>query len=287
MPEPRTPPAVVVGVDGSKAALCAALWAVDEAVSRDIPLRLVYVIDQRDTEADSDDEARKLAKADFALRQAIMEIEAVGKPVKIEVETTRGCATQTLVRASKSAAMVCIGPVGYNHFQPGKVGSTAAVVAAAAHCPVAIVRGRGGGSRRHGDWIFVDADHTPDNGVVLEAAMEEARLRNAPLRVITCWQSRLSDIHDPRAISDSNRRVRAQLDRRLARWTRRYPELEVDSVAVHGSIVNYLAKNGDSAQLMVVGSRDPEHVGQLVGPVGNAALQQTDCSVLIVNRQHL
>ena len=33
----------IVGIDGSKAALRAALWAVDEAVSRDTPLRLVHV----------------------------------------------------------------------------------------------------------------------------------------------------------------------------------------------------------------------------------------------------
>ena len=41
-------PSVVVGIDGSRAALDAALWAVDEAVSRDIPLRLVYAIDSTD-----------------------------------------------------------------------------------------------------------------------------------------------------------------------------------------------------------------------------------------------
>ena len=34
-------PVVVVGIDGSRSAVDAALWAVDEAVSRDIPLRLV------------------------------------------------------------------------------------------------------------------------------------------------------------------------------------------------------------------------------------------------------
>ena len=32
---------VVVGIDGSRPGIDAALWAVDEAVSRDIPLRLV------------------------------------------------------------------------------------------------------------------------------------------------------------------------------------------------------------------------------------------------------
>lgn len=39
MNELLTPSAIVVGIDGSRAAIQAALWAVDEAVSRDIPLR--------------------------------------------------------------------------------------------------------------------------------------------------------------------------------------------------------------------------------------------------------
>ncbi len=33
---------VVVGVDGSQAALTATLWAFDEAVRREVPLRLVH-----------------------------------------------------------------------------------------------------------------------------------------------------------------------------------------------------------------------------------------------------
>jgi nucleotide-binding universal stress UspA family protein len=38
---------IVVGIDGSQAAVRAAEWAVDEAVSREVPLRLVEVITQR------------------------------------------------------------------------------------------------------------------------------------------------------------------------------------------------------------------------------------------------
>ena len=33
---------VVVGVDGSNAAINAAKWAIDEAISRDVPLRIVH-----------------------------------------------------------------------------------------------------------------------------------------------------------------------------------------------------------------------------------------------------
>ena len=38
---------VVVGIDASQAAIQAAEWAVDEAVSREVPLRLVEVIAER------------------------------------------------------------------------------------------------------------------------------------------------------------------------------------------------------------------------------------------------
>ena len=38
-------PAVVVGIDGSHGAVDASLWAIDEAVERDLPLRLVYAIE--------------------------------------------------------------------------------------------------------------------------------------------------------------------------------------------------------------------------------------------------
>ena len=47
----HTQPAVVIGVDGSAAALRAALWAVDEAASRDIPLRLIHALDADDSES--------------------------------------------------------------------------------------------------------------------------------------------------------------------------------------------------------------------------------------------
>ena len=75
-------PSVVVGIDGSRAALDAALWAVDEAVSRDIPLRLVYAIDSTDkSDTDTQGAARKLATAELAVQYAFTAVESTEKPV--------------------------------------------------------------------------------------------------------------------------------------------------------------------------------------------------------------
>ncbi|MGO9250893.1 MAG: universal stress protein [Mycobacterium sp.] len=59
--------AVVVGIDGSQAAISAALWGTDEAISRGVPLRLVSVL--KPTHPSTDDCARDLEHADMWLRR--------------------------------------------------------------------------------------------------------------------------------------------------------------------------------------------------------------------------
>jgi nucleotide-binding universal stress UspA family protein len=46
---------VVVGIDGSQAAVNAAKTAVDEAISRQIPLRLVHVVGRSEAQSASQD----------------------------------------------------------------------------------------------------------------------------------------------------------------------------------------------------------------------------------------
>ena len=282
MKELVTPQSIVVGIDGSQAAIRAALWAVDEAVSRDAPLRLLYATEQADTQE------REPPAAEAAIRQAIKAIRAAGKPVKIETEVARGPAIGSLISVSASAAMVCVGAVGLRHFRPGRVGSTAAALAISARCPVAIIRSRDDHLHPPADGIVVELDGSPDNGVLLGAAAEEARLRNAAIRAIICRRTAPED-DGPATIrpAEGDRRALADLDRRLARWKRRYPDLRVESVAVHGGLLEYLAYNRTSVGLVIVGARNRQHLRELAGPAGSAALQDADCSLLIVNQQHL
>jgi nucleotide-binding universal stress UspA family protein len=288
MPEPFTPPSIVVGVYGSRGAVRAALWAIEEAVSRDIPLRLLYAIDSSSAEeANSQDEARKLAGAELAVRYAAGAVEAAERPVKVEIEIVHGRPIATLVEASRWAAMICVGEVGLRHFDSDRIGSTATALVTSARCPIAIVRGAGR-TVGHGEgWVVVELDESPDSAAVLQFAVEEARVRGAPLRVLGSWQSRYTDVHDSHAVSDGNRLIRAQLDRRLSHWRSRYPDLDARPVAIHGSVLNYLAKHRDSIQLVVVGARNPRSIEELLGPTGSAALHNTDCSVLVVDRQRL
>lgn len=281
MTEQHFPPSVVVGIDGSRFAVDAALWAVDEAVSRDIPLRLVCAIDP-DAASGSDNQAaaRDLAAAEIAVRHAFMAVESTDKPVKIEVEILQMRAVRALKEASRRAEMLCVGSTGLKHSSRGRIGSTAATLAAAAHCPVAIVHGHAPvhGAKRS---IVVEVGGSSSRDGALLRAAEEAHLRDAPLRVITTWQSRYTDIHDAHAVADGNKLAKARLERHLTEWRRQHPGLDVEAVAVHGNFMNYVAEHAKSIQLIVV-DRDRAHgITELIGPPGCSALREANCSVLV------
>src|ERR1700746_2159652 len=135
MKESTAPGSIVVGIDGSRAATRAALWAIDEALSRDVPLRLLYAIERGDRVASEH------AIAETTVGRVRGAIEDARRPVKIETEIAEGTPITSLTSASGSAAMVCVGAIGLRHFQVGRVGSTAAALAISGRCPVAIVRG--------------------------------------------------------------------------------------------------------------------------------------------------
>ena len=77
--------------------------------------------------------------------------------------------------------------------------------------------------------------------MVLHHAFEEASLRGVPLRAVS-------------AQHDENQLAQAQLSRRLARWTRLYPEVQVEPNVTRGTIDEYLADNAASGQLFVADS---------------------------------
>lgn len=259
MNQSHKPPSIVVGIDGSKPAVQAALWAVDEAASRDIPLRLLYAIEPDDPGyAAHGAAARKLAAAENAVRYAFTAVEAADRPVKVEVEITQERPVTSLIRASAAAALVCVGAIGVHHFRPERVGSTAAALALSAQCPVAIVRPHRVPIGRDAAWIVVEADGSSDIGVLLGAVMAEARLRDSPVRVVTCRQSGVGDTGDD---------VRASLDRWLARWQPRYPDVQG---AIGGSARRAAGLSGWAGSIGTHGGAQRERPGACGATCGSA-----------------
>ena len=92
------PNSVVVGIDGSRAAIRAARWAVGEVAGTDIPIRLLYI-----TEANpgfSRREARAaMEAAEEVVHEAYTAIDAMGESLKVEMELIDGLPVPGLITA--------------------------------------------------------------------------------------------------------------------------------------------------------------------------------------------
>lgn len=277
-------PAVVVGIDGSSHAIAAALWAIDEAFDRDVPLRLVCAIAPSESgRCDGESMARDFATAEIAVREAAMAIEASDHPVKIEVEIVQGRPVAALLAASRSAAMICIGAHGVTDATGGRVGSTVSELLAQADCPVAVVLPESPSQVESG-CVVTEFEETVNGPTILGHALDEARLRKAPLRVLATWRPGFPDIQDTHAHAEGGRQAKADLERSLARYRRQYPDVDIQAVAVPGNTMNYLARHADSIQLLVLGHQPSNELTAVTGPASYSSLNGLNRSLLISER---
>lgn len=264
-----SPGPIVVGIDGSDAAIRAAEWATKEAVHHDVPLRLVHTI-RTSTGAPAGDFELEEEYADSSLRAARAAVHATGLPVKTDAAVIRGDVCSALIAESGTATLVCVGSVGIGRAASKLFGSTAVTLAGQAHCPVAIIRRDEHASSRENAFIAMVVDDQPGNDEVMRWAMEEARVRRAPILALGVWRWAHFEIGYE------------GLYRRLDQWLRRYPDVPVEVAATRTSVARYLEGQFDAVQLVVVGSEDAKQVAQLVGPHSLPILAHGDCSVLVV-----
>jgi nucleotide-binding universal stress UspA family protein len=264
MKNPQSSERIVVGIDGSDAAINAARWASAEAASRNVALRLVHAV----PDDAAGDQSLEVESAQASLRAADAALAAMGEPVKVECDIVRGSPEVALIDESRSAAMVCIGSVGIGRVARKLLGSTADTVARKAHCPVAIVRGNGGAVESDRGYIAVVVDDSPGNDAVLEHGFRLARRRGAPILALGAWRWGLGEI------------PYQQLEERLGRWVSQYREVHVMPAAARRGPAEFLAHTQESVELAVVGSEDADKVAQMVGPPGQSG--PAGCSVLVV-----
>lgn len=286
MTEAASAQPVIVGIDGSKAALRAALWACEEAVSRGALLRLVYAIDCADGDLDrAQDDARQ------ALGHAAATVEAASKAVVVESETLRGNAVGALVRTSRDAQLMCLAAKGMHDSAPAHRGATAAIVAESAFCPVVIVRRRHHGRRRpRARRIVAVVDDSSVSHGVLQTALDEARRRDAPVLLLTSpWPTRSTEV---RCTNDDGE-IRAELDQSLRDdggddgdgddddGHGDDGDVRVGALPPRSAMATLLAQTADLEQLVIVGKDDPALIAGLVGPEARSSLRRTNCSVMV------
>ncbi|ORW43249.1 universal stress protein [Mycobacterium paraense] len=246
---------VVVGINGSPAAVNAAKWTIEEALSRQLPLRLVYVIPRRDGELGPAPISEwELERAETALSQAECAVQREKKPVEVDTAVLSGDPGQVLIDESHDAALICVGTSRRGWASDGLLGPTATALVADAQCPVAIIRTNPDGSPTELGVIAVVLNDDPDNDEVVHQAMEQGRRRHATVR---------------------------QIDRRLNSWVRRYPDVHVQTVAA-GTGAKTGEKHSNAIELAVVGSADAAEIAGLATPNCHPIVGYPDCSVLVV-----
>ncbi|BBY20267.1 universal stress protein [Mycobacterium stomatepiae] len=188
-------------------------------------------------------------------------IDRLGKPVKVEAEIVHGAPVAGLIAASRSTTLLCVGDTGAAMHSDAWLGSTAKELARSGHCSVAIVRGGRDADVMSQRRIVALVDESPDGMDVLELAIHEARHRGAALRVL---------------------RDSVSGDAAMKRCMDNYPEVEIDTVLLDGSLVEYLATHAAAIELLVVGAAQTAAVEQLLGAAGAAALRDSEFSLLVV-----
>ncbi|MFG3421622.1 universal stress protein [Micromonospora sp. NPDC049460] len=281
---------VVVGVDGSAAALDAVRAAAREAAQRQRPLRVVHAFIWPLTRVPVDPVpgaptgAGLRNQAERYVAEAVAEAGKAAPEVAVTGAVVDGAATPVLLDESRDAALVVLGHRGLGGFAGLLIGSVTVQVSAHALCPVLVVRGE---PRADGP-VVVGVDGSANSTEAVAFAFEEASRRGAPLLAVQAWLfpspvgpgDILPLVYDLDAYAAEEERVLAES---VAGFAERYPDVPVRHRLVRGSPARVLVDESKAAQLVVVGARGRGPLsGLLLGSVSHAVLHHAHSPLAIV-----
>lgn len=273
---PRTGP-VVVGIDGSTAALDAVRFAVREARGRGTSLRLVHVIQshlQPETVYGAPDVDGDYART--VLDQAAIVAESSESTVVVETVVLQGRPETVMLSEAASACLTVLGITTENSLAAWVLGSMVHTVVECSNQPVAIVRTFD--AERSGAVVAALGDaKVSATDVVVAQAFEEAAMRGAS--VLAVHTQAISSILAS-AISGpvDHLHPESAMDVRLEPFGADYPSVRVASVYAEADSGSELIAVSDTAQLMVLGhERD-----RVPGSTLTTVLRHAECPVLVV-----
>ena len=291
--------AILVGVDGSAAALGAVRWAAHDAALRDVPLTLVHVVNapvpgwsQVPAPAGfrqwQEKRAREFIKSAIKVAE-----ESTGErgPVQIDSKVFYSATVPTLVGLSKEVEMVVVGYRGHGGVLVRNfLGSVSSGLVYHAHCPVAVI---------HDDEplvanvarapVLVGIDGSPASEAATAIAFDEASRRGVGLMALHAWTDlRVSDFKElfPNFNWDAQlSEEEATLAERLAGWQERYPDVGIVRKIEIGEPASPLIEASKQAQLIVVGSHGRGgFAGMLLGSVGAAVVNRARIPVIVARQ---
>jgi len=289
MAQPTSRTGILVGADGSTESDAAIRWATTEAVMRRAPLTLVHVlapvvttwpigpVQASITEWQEDNAQQVLGRA----TKTVQSCAAQSELPDVHTELLREEIVPALVEASKDNQMVVVGSHGTGVLGRVLMGSVTVGLLHHAHCPVAVIHGDQQPSRDAP--ILLGIDGSPASEAATTLAFDEASRRGVGLSVLHAW----SDVGvfpilgmDWREYESEGHEV---IGERLAGWQEQYPDVAVRRRLVCDQPAQWLIRESEHAQVVVVGSRGRGGFRSLLlGSVSSAVAQAAAAPVIVV-----
>jgi len=275
---------IVVGVDGSRNALLALRWAVEESdlhAAKVEALLAWSLLDQYHADgSDSFDPDYGEEDATAAVKAWVT--AAVGDKPTVTVRAVNDLPVRALLEASDTADLLVLGARGTGGFAALLLGSVSERVAEQASRPVAVVRAR---APVRGGRVVVGVDGSGPSRAALRWAAAEAHARDAELDVVHAWRMpavALSPWMPPfMGYDELEAAGRAILDEALG-------DPALTGVRAHGHLrydtaASALLERAADAGLVVVGSRGLGRLSAaLLGSVSRQVLHHAPCPAAVV-----
>jgi nucleotide-binding universal stress UspA family protein len=268
---------VIVGVDGSFAAIHAARWAAAIAERFEAPLEIVHAVADRPA-ADS---AVRRQSAEAILQSAKQAVRVHFKGLPIAVIRVDGSPGQALIESSHAARLIVFGTDEASSGTVALGGSTTEAVAAYSVCPVVAWRGDVISPTRQP--IAVGVDHDQGSRVAITAAFEFADHLGVGILAVHAWTTSrpLGDVTLRSRILWAQVESDAQqhLSESLLPWIDLYPNVDVAEIVEPDKPDRALLRSAQGAQIQVVGSRASGLVARL-GSIGLELLHHATIPVM-------
>ncbi|WP_331767927.1 universal stress protein [Embleya sp. NBC_00896] len=289
---PRTPTGhVVVGVDGSPAALSAVAQAALEAANRGLPLEIVsaWLVPSDGEWASYAGRIRR--EAQEAAEAAAAHARALFPQIWTIARVRRGAAHEVLLASAEHASLVVVGSRGHGRMAGLLLGSVSLSVAAYTPCPLLVVRGEPGPSRvvdGDAEGLIVVGVEDEDSRPAVEAAYEEAQLRHLRVCALNAMPPATpTPIGLPapalESLASATALRREAVEASLGALRAKHPEIESQVRLVREGAGRALVQASREADLVVLAAhRRTARFGTRLGRVSHTVLHHAHAPVLLV-----
>lgn len=281
---------VVVGIIDTPDSEPALKWAVADATSRRVPLRIITCYQwqlqyrwggQYDDVHDPELEYLREAAEKFGATTAD-QARRLAPHLAVDAAAIEGNPVHVLVEESARAAVLVVGSRHLKALRSTVLGSVGVGVAARGHCPVVVVRGPAGDLADNAA-VVVGVDGRDAAEAQLGYGFDYASWHRVPLRVVLCWHPDLLASMEWRPEPPPPEKAERWLAEAVAGWRERYPDVEVHAGVVREHPVAGLIAESNGAHLLVVGAHGRHALtGTLLGSVSQGVLHHASCPVAVI-----